>query len=44
MRYSGFSYREIAEALDMLEASVGTTLARAERRFETAVRRAMEAA
>jgi RNA polymerase sigma factor (sigma-70 family) len=44
MRYSGFTYREIAEALDMLEASVGTTLARAERRFETAVRRAMEAA
>lgn len=44
MRYSGFSYREIAEALEMAEGSVGTTLARAERRFEAAVRRAGEAA
>lgn len=44
MRYSGFSYREIAEALGMLETSVGTTLARAEGRFEAAVRSAMEAA
>lgn len=44
MRYSGFSYREIAEALDLAEGSVGTTLSRAERRFEEAVRRAGEAA
>jgi RNA polymerase sigma-70 factor (ECF subfamily) len=44
MRYSGFSYREIAEALDMNPGSVGTTLARAERRFENAVRSAGEAA
>ena len=33
MRYSGFSYREIAEAVDVATTSVGTLLARAERRF-----------
>ncbi len=33
MRYSGFSYREIAEAVDVAATSVGTLLARAERRF-----------
>ncbi len=43
MRYSGFSYREIAEATGLRASSVGTTLARAERRFEQAVRRAGEA-
>lgn len=34
MRYSGFSYKEIAEAIDVSATSVGTLLARAERRFE----------
>ena len=33
MRYSGFSYREIADAVDVAATSVGTLLARAERRF-----------
>lgn len=33
MRYAGFSYREIAEAVDVAATSVGTLLARAERRF-----------
>ena len=33
MRYSGFSYREISEAVDVASTSVGTLLARAERRF-----------
>ncbi len=33
LRYSGFSYREIAEAVDVATTSVGTLLARAERRF-----------
>ncbi|MGD8728537.1 MAG: sigma-70 family RNA polymerase sigma factor [Gemmatimonadota bacterium] len=33
MRYSGFSYREIAEAIDVAATSVGTLLSRAERRF-----------
>lgn len=33
MRYSGFSYREIAESIDVADTSVGTLLARAERRF-----------
>ena len=37
MRYSGFSYREIAEAVGVATTSVGTLLARAERRFERAV-------
>ena len=32
-RYEGFSYREIAEAFDVAPGSVGTLLARAERRF-----------
>lgn len=36
MRYSGFSYKEIAEAVDVAATSVGTLLARAERRFEEA--------
>lgn len=33
MRYSGFTYKEIAEAVDVATSSVGTLLARAERRF-----------
>ena len=33
MRYSGFSYKEIAEAIEVAATSVGTLLARAERRF-----------
>ena len=33
LRYSGFSYKEIAEAVDVASSSVGTLLARAERRF-----------
>ena len=37
MRYSGFSYRDIAEAVGLEPGSVGTTLARAERRFAEAV-------
>lgn len=36
LRYEGFSYREIAEAFDVGAASVGTLLARAERRFTDA--------
>jgi len=36
MRYAGFSYREIAEAIDVAATSVGTLLARAERRFAEA--------
>jgi RNA polymerase sigma-70 factor (ECF subfamily) len=41
MRYSGFSYREIAAAIDVEPTSVGTLLARAERRFAAAVSPAM---
>jgi RNA polymerase sigma factor (sigma-70 family) len=33
MRYEGFSYKEIAEAVEVAAASVGTLLARAERKF-----------
>ena len=33
LRYSGFSYREIAEEVGVTPGSVGTLLARAERRF-----------
>ena len=33
MRHGGFSYREIAEAVDVAASSVGTLLARAERNF-----------
>jgi len=39
MRYSGFSYTEIAEALGVASSSVGTLLSRAERRFADAVTR-----
>jgi RNA polymerase sigma factor (sigma-70 family) len=44
MRYSGFSYREIADAVGLASTSVGTTLARAEQRFAEAVSKAGEAA
>jgi len=33
MRYAGFSYREIAEAIGVAATSIGTLLSRAERRF-----------
>ena len=33
MRHAGFSYREVAEAVDVSPSSVGTLLARAERNF-----------
>jgi RNA polymerase sigma factor (sigma-70 family) len=33
MRYSGFSYKEIAEVIGVAAASIGTLLARAEQRF-----------
>jgi RNA polymerase sigma-70 factor (ECF subfamily) len=36
MREEGFSYREIGEAVDVLPSSVGTLLARAQRRFAEA--------
>jgi RNA polymerase sigma factor (sigma-70 family) len=42
MRYAGFSYREIAEAIDVAATSVGTLLSRAERRFAQAVTNADE--
>ncbi|MDH5589272.1 MAG: sigma-70 family RNA polymerase sigma factor [Gemmatimonadota bacterium] len=38
MRYEGFSYREIAEAIGVAATSVGTLLARAEARFATSYR------
>lgn len=44
LRYSGFSYREIAEAVDVATTSVGTLLARAERRFSDVLLAAGEAA
>jgi RNA polymerase sigma-70 factor (ECF subfamily) len=34
LRYSGMSYKEIAEALDLSPASIGPLLLRAEREFE----------
>jgi RNA polymerase sigma-70 factor (ECF subfamily) len=39
LRYAGLSYGEIAGALDLAAASVGTLLARAERAFEAAYAR-----
>ena len=44
MRYSGFSYKEIADAVGVAATSIGTLLARAERRFAEAVSDAGEAA
>ncbi len=37
LRYSGFSYREIAETLELKETSVGTLLVRAKEAFRRAV-------
>jgi RNA polymerase sigma factor (sigma-70 family) len=37
LRYSGFSYREIADVLDVAATSVGTLLCRAEQKFSTAL-------
>jgi RNA polymerase sigma-70 factor (ECF subfamily) len=34
LRYSGFSYKEIASAMDLAPASIGPLLVRAEREFE----------
>jgi RNA polymerase sigma factor (sigma-70 family) len=42
MRYSGFSYKEIAEAVEVSNTSVGTLLARAEHRFTEAMTGARE--
>jgi RNA polymerase sigma-70 factor (ECF subfamily) len=39
LRHSGFSYSEIAAALDIAPASVGTLLARAEKEFEAQYRK-----
>lgn len=44
MRYSGFSYKEVADAIGVAATSIGTLLARAERRFEEAMTDAGEAA
>ena len=44
MRYSGFSYGEIADAVEVAATSVGTLLARAERRFAEALAAAGETA
>lgn len=44
MRYEGFSYKEIADVIDVAATSVGTLLARAERRFFEAVGGAEELA
>ncbi|MGB0389821.1 MAG: sigma factor-like helix-turn-helix DNA-binding protein, partial [Ardenticatenaceae bacterium] len=38
LRYSGFSYAELAEVLKVSPRSIGTLLARAEREFERAYR------
>jgi len=37
MRYSGCSYREIAQSIEVAATSIGTLLARAERRFVDAM-------
>jgi RNA polymerase sigma-70 factor (ECF subfamily) len=42
MRHSGFSYKEIASAIDVEPTSIGTLLARAERRFAEAFSPAAE--
>ncbi len=44
MRYSGFSYKEIAEAVEVSNTSVGTLLSRAEHRFAEAMTGAGEPA
>ena len=42
MRHSGFSYKEIAAVIEVEATSVGTLLARAERRFAAALSPAVE--
>lgn len=42
MRYEGFSYKEIAETVAVAATSIGTLLARAERRFMDALQGAGE--
>lgn len=42
LRHSGFSYAEIAEATDLAPGSVGTVLARAQRRFREIYESRME--
>jgi len=37
LRYEGYTYREIAEALDITYASVGTLLVRAKEAFRRAL-------
>ncbi|MBW3534800.1 MAG: hypothetical protein KY453_06205 [Gemmatimonadetes bacterium] len=37
MREEGFSYQEMADAVGVKASSIGTLLARAQRRFETVV-------
>jgi len=44
MRYSGFSYREIADAIGVAATSIGTLLARAEKRFTEVVAQTEDAA
>jgi RNA polymerase sigma factor (sigma-70 family) len=44
MRYEGFSYKEIAGAVEVASTSVGTLLARAERRFHQALTGAQDEA
>ena len=44
LRHAGLSYRELAEALDMVPASVGTLLSRAHIAFETAYNKVVERA
>jgi RNA polymerase sigma-70 factor (ECF subfamily) len=38
LRHTGLSYQELAAALDVAPASIGTLLARAERAFEARYR------
>jgi len=40
MRYEGFSYKEIADTVDVAATSIGTLLARAERRFASVLQNA----
>ena len=44
LRYEGFSYKEIAEAIQVAATSVGTLLARAEKKFIEALERTEEPA
>lgn len=44
LRYEGFSYKEIADAIQVAATSVGTLLARAEKRFVEALERTEEPA